>query len=120
MTEERDQMDRQIPVGRHDSLNELRTLRYCERVLVLLHGKAKPMAIVVKENTYDGESAQGGTFSTSEHILELRIRSYELRVILFMNYELRVVELRITSYELRVILFMSYELGVTNYEFFYL
>ena len=37
-----------------------------------------------------------------------------------MNYELRVVELRIRSYELRVILFMNYELGVTNYEFFYL
>ena len=103
-------MDRQIPVGRHNSLNELRTLRYSERVLVLLHSKAKPMAIVVKENPYDGESTQCGTFCTSEHIFELRIRSY-----FFMNYELRVTNyelfyLRITSYELRVILFRNYEL----------
>ena len=102
MAEEREQMDRQIPVGRHNSLNELRTLRYSERVLVLLHGKAKPMAIVVKENPYDGESTQCGTFCTSEHGVELRIRSYELRVILFMNYELGV-----TSYEL-------FYLGITN------
>ena len=85
MAEEREQMDGQIPVGRHYSLNELRTLRYCERVFILLHGKAKPMAIVVKENPYDGESTQCGTFCTSEHIVELGITSYELRVVLFMN-----------------------------------
>ena len=128
MAEEREKMDRQIPVGRHNSLNELRTLRYSERVFILLHGKAKPVAIVVKENSYDGKSAQCGTFSTSEHILELRIRSYELRVVLFLNYELRVTnyelritsysiyELRITSYELRVFLFMNYGFGIVNYE----
>ena len=80
-------------------------LLYSERVFILLHSKAKPVAIVVKENTYDGKSTQGGTFCTSEHILELGIRSYELRIILIMNYELRV-----WSYELRIILITNYEL----------
>ena len=70
MAEEREQMDGQIPVGRHNRLNKLRTLRYGEGIFVLLHGKAKPVAIVVKENSYDGKSAQGGTFGAGEQVLE--------------------------------------------------
>ena len=45
-------------------LYQLRTFRHCKGILILFYCKTQPVAVVVQEDSYYCESAQGGTFCT--------------------------------------------------------
>ena len=59
MTEEREDMDEEILVERHQHLHHLMRTCHIKGIFIFLDGKAQEMTVVVEYDTDNGQSPQG-------------------------------------------------------------
>ena len=66
MAKERQQMERQVAVGRQDNLQEPVGILLEKLILIFLYDGAKPVTVVVQEYADDGYSSQNVALSLCE------------------------------------------------------